>query len=151
MPTELGPRFRPSFLGVPTHMSTEDYTLWLRWAPRFAPLVLGWYFDVRLGGDRALATAAGTDQAAMWYSLNAKRADVVAELADSVRIIELRTRAQPNAIGRLQTYRLLWFDDPKISKPLELELVTDSTDPDVARMAALVDIIYTVVPPPGIV
>jgi hypothetical protein len=144
MPTTLGTPFPAHHAGLPTHMSTEDYRLWLTYRLTIQAAAPTLYFDVRLGGTRALDHAPPEYLKNFWYSVNAKRADVVAEYADHVDLIELRTRAQPNAIGRLITYRELWNDDPAILKPLRLELVTDSEDPDVRRVADLVGIKYTV-------
>lgn len=144
MPTELGPPFSPDYPGWPTHMSTEDHSLWLRYQPKLARVASTLYFDVRLGGDAALAAGELWDAGHMWYSLNAKRADVVAVTRTGVRIIELRNNAQANAIGRLFTYRQLWEADPKLPGPVTLELVTNANDPDVANAASALNITYTV-------
>lgn len=145
MPTELGPPFDPIYAGFPTHMSSEDHTLWLRYRDRLRPIARALYFDVKLGGDAALTAAGGTDLQHMWYAVNAKRADVVAQLDTAVRIIELRNNAQANAVGRLITYRMLWNRDPKLPGPVQLELVTNSNDPDVADACKENGITYTVV------
>lgn len=143
MPTVLGPPFSPTFDGLPTHMSTEDFEIWLRYRDRLRPLARALYFDVRLGADEALTAATGSGFENMWYSVNAKRADVLAVLDDGPRIIELRNNAQANAVGRLITYRMLWNRDPKLPGPLSLELVTNVLDPDVADACKENRILYT--------
>lgn len=145
MPTILGPPFPPEYAGLPTHMSTEDYTLWLRYRQRLIGRARALYFDVNLGADAAQTAAAGTLLQNMWRAVNAKRADVVADLGDSVKIIELRNNAQANAVGRLLTYRMLWARDPKLKGPVALELVTNSNDPDVFDACASFGIVYTVI------
>lgn len=145
MPTELGQRFDPSYEGYPTHMSTEDFSLWLNYRDRLRAIATDLYFDVRLGGAEALTAAAGTGLDHMWYSLNAKRADVVAATRDGVRIIELRNNAQANAVGRLFTYRMLWEKDPALPGALTMELVTNSNDPDVAAACSALGFTYTVI------
>lgn len=144
MPTELGPAFPPTYPGYPTHMSTEDYSLWLRYAPRIAKLATALYFDVKLGADAAATAGALAGLEHFWYSVNAKRADVVAQIPGGVRIIELRNNAQANAVGRLLTYQMLWNRDPKLPGPVQLELVTNANDPDVADICAANGIVYTV-------
>ncbi len=144
MPTELGPPYPINYPGLPTHMSTEDYTLWVRYQTTIPQTARALYFDVKLGGHRAIAQNPPPNLAHMWYSANAKRADVLIAYDDHVSIVELRTRAQPNAIGRLQTYRMLWEDDPAIPGPLTLELITDTYDPDIERLSKEVAITYRV-------
>jgi hypothetical protein len=145
MPTTLGPAFPPDYKGLPTHISTEDYSLWLRYRERLQRDARRLYFDVKLGGDEALTAGESVGLGNFWYSVNAKRADVVAEYDDRVRIIELRNNAQANAVGRLLTYKLLWERDPKLSGALELELVSNTTDPDVADACRAYGILYTTI------
>lgn len=145
MPTTLGPAFEPSYAGLPTHISSEDYSLWLRYRTRIRPEARRLYFDVRLGGDAALAAGNAVGFGNFWYSVNAKRADVVIDYGDRVRIVELRNNAQANAVGRLLTYKLLWLQDPKLQGSPELELVSNTTDPDVAAACAAYGITYTTV------
>ncbi len=149
MPTTLGPPFPWNYPGLPTHMSTEDHTIWNRYRARLAAEQPTLYFDVRLGDGRRSLVDGTPDELAFWYSINAKRADVVALYAEHVDLIEFRSHAQANAIGRLLTYAVLWKDDPPFPQPLQLELVTDAYDPDVERMAHLHSITYTLLPPHG--
>lgn len=146
MPTTLGPAFPPDYGGLPTHMSTEDSRIWAYYQPRIAADATALYFDVRLGGQRALDDAGPGPLSNMWYSVNAKRADVLAVMPAGLWLIELRAAAQANAIGRLLTYKLLWERDPKLPGPLSLHLVTDTWDPDVRDIADAYGITYTVVP-----
>lgn len=136
MPVELGPEYSVEFAGVPAHMSTEDYALWLRYRPTIAAQRPVLYFDVALGGDRAAEAKAPKDYERMWWRLNAKRIDVLAVYADRVEIIELRNAAQANAIGRLLMYKQLWDSDPSFPQPAQMILVTDTADPDVVSLAA---------------
>lgn len=146
MPTELGPPFPVDLQGIPPHMSTEDFSIWLlyqRTIPRDAQRL---YFDVRLGADDKMNAHSDPAIARMWWANNAKRADVLIEFPDRLEMIELRTNALPNAVGRLLTYRMLWNDDPAIAKPLTMTLVTDHQDRDVERLCAANQIGYTVLP-----
>jgi len=145
MPTTLGPAFPPDYRGLPTHMSTEDSRIWTLFQPELQTRATTLYFDVRLGGGQAVADAAGLPFADMWYRLNAKRADVLAVTPEYLELIELRYAAQPNAIGRLLTYELLWQHDPALPGRLRLHLVTDHFDADVLATAARYNIKYTVV------
>lgn len=147
MPTTLGPPYPPAYTGLPTHMSTEDYTIWLRYRDTHLAGALALYFDVKLGSGRRDQATGTPAELNFWYNVNAKRADVVARFSDHVQLIELRTNAQANAVGRLITYRVLWQDDPPFPEPLTVELVTDSYDPDVERISQLNTITYTLLPP----
>lgn len=135
MTVELGPEYDVSFTGVPAHMSTEDYALWIRYRPVITPARPLLYFDVALGGERAAEAKAPKDFERMWWRLNAKRIDVLAVYADRVDIIELRNAAQANAVGRLLMYKQLWDAEPAFPQPARMVLVTDSADPDVVSLA----------------
>src|SRR5689334_11283823 len=113
MTVELGNAYDVAFAGVPAHMSTEDYALWIRYRPTLATGNPVLYFDVALGGDRAAEANAPKDFERMWWRLNAKRIDVLAVYSDRIDIIELRNAAQANAIGRLLMYKQLWDADPQ--------------------------------------
>lgn len=148
MPTQLGPPFAVDFDGIPPHMSTEDHVIWLIYR-RTIPLdAQRLYFDVRLGADDKRNAHVDPAIAKMWWEANAKRADVLIEFPERIEIIELRTNALPNAVGRLLTYRMLWNDDPAIAKPMQMTLVTDHEDQDVRRLCTANQIGYTVVSRP---
>lgn len=149
MPTDLKRRFSPSFTGRPQQLSALDFQLWLAYRLTLPPDTIALYFDVGLGDGRPAPP--GTDPATQqqWRVITQKRADVLVELPDRWLLVELRETAQPNAIGRLLTYRTLWLDDPPDQRPLNLQLVTNSPDPDVERLAAAHDIAYIIIEPPG--
>lgn len=145
MPTELGPAFSVAYAGVPTHMSSQDYSIWLRWRLTLPADVVALYFDVRLGSGRDAGMDVAAGDAALWFTLTAKRADVVVQLPSEVWLVELRDAAQASAIGRLLLYRRLWGQDPPFPVPLVPVLVTNARDPDVEDEAELHGIRYVVV------
>lgn len=144
MATDLGTTYSPSFTGQPPHMSREDTLIWSRYWPTIRAGTLRLWFDVGLGQGRPSPAGTPENLARMWTRLNQKRADVITETPDAVHIIELRDAAQSNAVGRLQTYAMLWKEDPPISKPLKLDLITNTEDLDVKALCALVGINYRV-------
>lgn len=145
MPTTLGPPFTTDFAGVPPHMSTQDYDIWLRFRSALPPTTRALYFDVRLGTGYQLGDEHDDDAKTMWYQLTAKRADVVVELPAGWLMVELRDHAQSSAIGRLLMYKKLWQAEPPDSQPLSLMLVTNTRDPDVQALAADHGIGYQIV------
>jgi hypothetical protein len=145
MPTELGAPFPITYDGIPTHMSTQDLTIWQRWRSRIPPNARAIYFDVRLGEGHHAGDDAEDDARRMWYQLTAKRADVVLEMPQGWLLLELRDSAQSNAIGRLLLYQKLWKADPPDPRPLSLMLITNARDPDVEGLAEDHGIGYLVV------
>ena len=145
MPTLLGNKYNAAWLGVPIRMSPEDYEIWQRWRPLHKSEISELYFDVGLGGGSPVPDQYDEQMRWMWLRNTQKRADVVAVMGGGVEIIELRTMASENAVGRLLCYGMLWLDDPVIVASLRLRLVTDDYDADVERLCRLSRIIYEVI------
>lgn len=147
MPVDLKRRFPPTFTGRPQQISALDLQLWLMYRQLLPEDTRALYFDVGLGAGRPAPPHTDPTTAAQWRAITQKRADVVVELPDHWRLVELREQAQANAIGRLLVYRTLWLDDPPDQRPLELQLVTNVDDPDVRRIARDNQIDYLVLEP----
>lgn len=145
MSTDLGRSYTMEFAGQPPHMSREDTIIWDRYKPQLQPPPSLLYFDVGLGVGKPGDPALGENLNRAWTRLTQKRADVIAEFPNSVAIIELRDTAQSNAVGRLMMYAQLWNEDPPIKKQLQLQLVTNYADQDVARLCAANGILYKIV------
>ena len=141
----LGPEFLPTWNGYPPRMSDEDYRIWLRWWPGVRGQALRMWFDVGLGAGKEIPDETSAELAWMWTRNTQKRADVIIETMDEIRLVEVRFKAQPNAIGRLLTYLDLLEADNPWTKRIRPVLVTDQLDPDVRASAAKRDIFYVVV------
>lgn len=141
----LGREFPADWSGYPPRMSEEDFQIWQRWWPTVKHLALRMWFDVGLGGGQAIPEGTGADLAYMWTRNTQKRADAIIETADSIWLVELRFAAQPNAIGRLLTYRDLLVKEHRFNKPIRPTLVTNREDPEVRETAQNLGIAYEVI------
>lgn len=135
MATFLGPEFPPTFAGRPTRMSPEDLELWRRWWPQNRTGVRRLWFDVGVGPGAAMPADTPAELAFQWTRNTQKRIDALLERASTLDVIELRTEATLNSLGRLAGYRLLLRDDAPTTQPIRAILVTDREDSDVARLA----------------
>lgn len=145
MPTILG---RPYALKTdlwPPHMSPEDYAIFRRWASSAFQRALKVFYDVGLGAGADYPKDTNVEMVRMWTKVTQKRADMVIEYEDKVALVELRDGATANAVGRLLVYKMLWYEDPVITKPLTLYLVTNRYDKEIERLCKSVDITYFVV------
>jgi hypothetical protein len=133
MPTEMGQPYSTLWRGKYPHMLPEDYRVWERYIDQRAGDFMMLYYDVRVGGPTEFPEGTTASMKKMWFDLNAKRIDVLAERQDEVWIIEVTTRPGLRAVGQLATYMALWFDDPKIMKPVKSILIAESIERDLIR------------------
>jgi RecB family endonuclease NucS len=103
------------------------------------------WFDVGLGLGKPIPQGTTADLAFMWERNTQKRADVILETAEDISLVELRFKAQPNAIGRLLTYLDLLEPDAPWGKPIHPLLVTDQLDAEVRSSAEKRGIRYIVI------
>ena len=125
MATDMGREYPPVIIPFPYHMSFYDRPLYLQWAVKGLSGALRQFFDVGLGEVKNMPPETTPEMSRMWIRLNQKRADAIVEYENSVALIEFRHHANPDALGRLITYKVLWKEDPVIQKYLQLILVTD--------------------------
>ena len=136
MPTELGQEFSPLWRGRYPHMLEADYPVWTLFLDRNPALFERIYYDVRIGGVYPVPEIGDEIMRKMYYDVSAKRIDALGEMKDEIWIIEVADRPGLRAVGQLQTYVALWFDDPKIMKPVKPVLVCRSIDADLERSLA---------------
>lgn len=129
-------------------MLTEDIPVWYRFLDRWGDLFLALYYDVLLGGVWLTPQQEKDPMWIMWRANTAKRADAIAELENSVWIIEVATSPGLRAVGQLLVYQTLWIEDPKIMKPEEMVLVCQAVDQDLIASATRRAIRTYVMPPP---
>lgn len=144
MSTVLGPPFPPIMARTPPHMSAEDEEIYRAWWPQHAARAKEVYYDVGLGeGYTAVLPAnAPANYAGAWIHNTQKRADMLAVMPESLWLIEFRHAASSNAVGRLLQYKLLWSLDPVLPGRIDLFLVTNHYDPDLAELAKYMQITY---------
>jgi hypothetical protein len=126
-------------------MSPKDYAIWQRYRQTFLPPARALYFDIALGkGDRP-ETPALPPVDSMWRRVTSFRADLIIDTPDGWTLVELRDNAGAGALGALILYGDLWTEDPPDSRPLTLQLVTNTTHPDLSRTCQKHGITVTVV------
>ncbi|MGR3319644.1 MAG: hypothetical protein ACUZ8O_14345 [Candidatus Anammoxibacter sp.] len=122
-----------------------EASIWTRWRFSLPAGVIRIYANVRVGKGRVAEGNFTEDDRKMWLSLTQKRIDVLLEFSDKVWIVELRRVASSGALGRLMMYKQLYEEDPVLSKPVTLALVTDFKDEDVENIAFTLGVKYIVV------
>ncbi len=133
MPTTLGNPYSPLWRGRYPHMLKEDYGVWELFLNHDPPPFERIYYDVRVGGVYP-GPEYGTDKMRqMFYDNTAKRIDALGEMLTEIWIIEVASRPGLRAVGQLQTYQALWFQDPIIMKPVKFVLVCNSVDDDLGK------------------
>jgi len=136
MPTDLGQPFQQSWRGSYPHMLDVDKPVWDLFLDRNPNLFKRLYYDVRVGGVYPAPEYGDEKMRKMFYDTTAKRIDALGELEDEIWIIEVATRPGLRAVGQIQTYIALWWEDPKITKPAKPVLVCQSIDADLERSLA---------------
>ena len=137
MAVDLGPKFPPTFEGIPPHVSSEDLPIWQEFRRRHAKEYVAFYFDVALGEGEAAASNVSAQVAAAWRRLTRFRADVVGDTGTEWHIIELRPNAGPGALGAIQTYSTLWGTGAPDARPVRAIIVSDRCADDIKRVGRL--------------
>lgn len=111
-------------------MLAEDYPVWESFLNTHATLFERVYYDVCVGG--IMLDDKTVPQTILWsyYKSTAKRIDVLAELKDELWLIEVANVPGLRATGQLMSYMALWFQDPKIKKPIYGTLIANVIDDD---------------------
>jgi len=117
-------------------MLEADYPVWDLFLNRNPNLFERIYYDVRLGGVYPGPEYGEEKMRRMFWQNTAKRIDALGEFKDEIWIIEVADRPGLRAVGQLQTYMALWFEDQKILKPAKPVLVCRSIDSDLERSLA---------------
>jgi len=133
MPTELGEAFSPTWRGFFPSMLEEDQPIWAKFLDKNPTLFQRLYYNVRLGGVVPGPEIGDEKMRHMYWQNTAKRIDALGELEKEIWIIEVAPKPGLRAVGQLQTYMALWFEDPKINKPAKGVLVCQSVDTDLER------------------
>lgn len=129
-------------------MLKTDVPVWYRFLEKWGAPFVNLYYDVLLGGPFLSPEQEQDPYWRGWRANISKRADAIAELRDSVWIIEVAQRPGLRAVGQLQVYRSLWIEDPKIRKPESVLLVCQDIDKDLLASAAKFGILIYVMPAP---
>lgn len=134
MPTDIGKEFAITWRGDPEQMLPPDVPLWHLFLDRFASNFERFFYNVRVGGPDMSGSQEEKKMARMWYAVNAKRIDVLAEKSKELWIIEVTSGPDMSTVGECLSYKLLWEEDPKINKPAKMVLVCYFIDIDLERI-----------------
>jgi hypothetical protein len=134
MPTDLGEPFDITWRGDPEQMLPPDVPLWHLFLDRYAANFQRFFYNVRVGGPDMTNIVADEAMKKMWYDVNAKRMDVLAEKLEEIWIIEVTSGPDMNTVGECLSYKLLWDEDPKISKPTKTVLVCYDLNLDLEKV-----------------
>lgn len=141
----LGEAYSPYWQGWPEAMATEDYRLWAKYRPIIADRVRCFYFNVGLSGQELKDIEVTEELRWQWLRATQKRIDVLADAYSEWWIIELRSQAKAEAIGRLLMYDTLFEEEKPDRRKTKLILVTDRYDKDVEKTAKRFNIEYIII------
>ncbi|MBA7610707.1 hypothetical protein ES703_17919 [subsurface metagenome] len=146
MPTFLGKKFSVDWRGRPPHMLLTDIPVWFRFLETYGHLFEALYYDCFVGGQYHTPEELKDPMTRMWWANTAKRLDALAVLENEIWIIEVSKAPGLRAIGQLQSYRVLYLEDPKFVKLEKMVLVLEHIDQDVIASAAAYGILCHVMP-----
>jgi len=147
VPTDLGRPYSLDWRGHPPHMLRQDVPVWYGFLEKWGTNFINLYYDCLLGGPVLDSYQLKTNLSKMWRALNAKRADVIAELDNELWIIEVAPDPDLRILGQLMAYRALWLRDPIINKVERLVLVSSSFNPDLFDAASMYGILIYLIDP----
>jgi len=127
-------------------MLTADIPVWYRFLDVYGHLFKSLYYDCFVGGPWHTAKELEDPMTRMWWANTAKRLDALVELENEIWIIEVTSAPGLRAIGQLQSYRVLYLEDPKFEKLEKMVLVLEHIDTDVVAAAAAYGILCYVMP-----
>jgi len=136
LPTYLGKSFSIDWRGRPPHMLDTDIPVWYRFLRVYGHLFNKLYYDCFVGGPWHTEEELEDPMTRMWRANTAKRLDALAVLEDEIWIIEVASAPGLRSVGQLQSYRVLYLEDPKFDKIEKMILVLEHIDQDVISAAA---------------
>lgn len=124
------------------HMGNEDKAIWMRYLMTGGNVFAPFEYDVRVGEGITVPVTDSRMTHNLAYALTTKRIDVVCNLQNRIRIIEVKKRAGLGAIGQLIGYRELYLQTFSDGLPVEMLLVTDELQPDLKPILYTSNILY---------
>ncbi len=100
-----------------------------------------WTYDVPLKVRKgAFPTLMSENEKALWNRLTSKRIDAVAETSSNIYVIEIKDRLRPSAVGQALTYKTLYLEQYKPTKPVTAVVLTKLSDPDMKHVCDVYNI-----------
>lgn len=100
-----------------------------------------WTYDVPLKvrtGD--FPTLMSENEKNLWNRLTSKRIDAVAETTNEIYVIEIKDRLRPSAVGQALTYKTLYEEQFKPTKPVIPAIIARYGDPDMQHVCDVYNI-----------
>ena len=119
------------------HMRPADIGIWGRFVEKNPTRFLRVWYDFKVGDHEHVGETCEQCQATGWYDLTRWAADVIAEDARAIYVIEVKPAANAKALGQALSYALLFATEHKPTKPVVPVVLTDheiSTTRKVADM-----------------
>ena len=114
------------------HMGTREERIWDAYLEQYGTPAGQINYDVHLGEGAAIDEDWPEWMRVMVKALSTKRADVVVEGTLATTIIEIKRRAGLSAVGQLLGYEALMFKERGGAKPVELMVLCEYLEPDMA-------------------
>jgi len=70
----------------------------------------------------------------MWEYLTAKKIDMVMHLPEKILIVEVKQKLGASGVGQLLLYKMMYLEQYKPGKPVELWQIAMYPDPDVVKL-----------------
>lgn len=138
--------YPPIKLGRYPHMARRDAPVWEKWLSEHTGDAIQCAYDIALGGRILNIPGATLEEVLGWQYLTALRIDVTIDHGDRWEIIEVRPDATVSALGAalcyLRTAERLQLTD----LPMSAAILCQNIQPDVALVAADLDITVITVP-----
>ena len=94
-----------------------------------------WTYDVPLKiRTGEYPTLMSDNEKQLWNRLTSKRIDAVAETPGVIYTIEIKDRLRPSAVGQALTYKTLYEEKFKPTKPVIAAIIAKYGDPDMQHV-----------------
>lgn len=94
-----------------------------------------WSYDVPLKvRETPLPTYMTEKEALLWNRLTSKRIDALAETPGEIYVCEIKDRLRPSAVGQALTYKTLYTEQFKPTKPVIAAIITEYDDLDMRHV-----------------
>jgi len=105
------------------------------------PFEANWSYDVHLRvRDTTKKTELTPKDQQLWNQMTAKRIDAVAETPTNIYVIEIKDRLRPSAVGQALTYKILYEEQYRPTKPVTATIITEFGDPDMQHVCDVLKI-----------
>lgn len=127
---DLGTLWPADMARTPPGFERIELAIWRDFLDGYGDSYQGFYYNVRIGEDRATPGIEDEALKKMVEDLALKRIDAVGKRGSTWDLIEVRRHAGPGSIGQILAYETLWVAYSGGLRPYTLTIVTDYMDID---------------------